>query len=316
MSGKSTRREFVRNSALAVTGMVSTAHSLPAQANRPASMGARFRQLLQRPEPFYCIAAFDGPSARLIELAGFESIFMGGSVNALDKGLPDWGLTNTSDLVEFAARYAGNVNIPVMADGDNGGGSPLTVYRFTQAFERAGLGAVMYEDRIRLERIGQKPAVVSTQHMVDQIRAAVDARTDMAIVARSDSQAAGLSVNEVIERGVAYAEAGADAVSLVGVTRIEDIRRAANAIPKPLFSQMVHDSPPSRAKEAGFHVYFYTSMMQDIALAAYNKALMELKSTGMVARTFEATRLPREITAQLERSQDILDRAAKYNVNR
>ena len=31
---------------------------------------------------FYCIAAFDGPSARLVEISGFDSIYVGGSLAA------------------------------------------------------------------------------------------------------------------------------------------------------------------------------------------------------------------------------------------
>ena len=59
--------------------------------------------------------------------------------------------TTTGELLDFATRIAENVDIPVLGDADNGGGNPLTVYRTTQAFERAGLGGVMFEDRIRID---------------------------------------------------------------------------------------------------------------------------------------------------------------------
>ena len=172
----------------------------------------------------------------------------------------------------------------------------------------------MFEDRIRIERIGQRAEVIPTDQMVDRIHAAVDARSDLAIVARSDALAAGRTIEEALERGVAYAEAGADAILYPGVQPIENTRRAAAALPKPLLAQIGPDMPTARARDAGVQVFFYTSMMQDIALAAYNHALTELKTTGMVAATFNAHRLPREITSQLEHSEEILERAARYNV--
>jgi len=278
-------------------------------------MGARYRQLLQRPEPFHCLNCFDGPSARLVEIAGFESIFIGGSLTALENGLPDWGLTTMTELLDFAARIGDNVNIPVLADADNGGGNPLTVYRTTKAFEKAGLGGVMFEDRIRVDRIGQGADVIPTDQMVDRIHAAVDARADIAVVARSDSLAAGRSMEEALERGVAYAEAGADAVLYPGVQPIETTRRAAAAVPKPILAQIGPGMAVAAARDAGVQVLFFTSMLQDIALAAYNQALTELRTEGKVDAVYDAHRLPREVNSQLEDSEEILERAARYNVS-
>ena len=320
MSKKTSRREFVRTAGIAASGMMAAAPSLsastPVQAPTGSTtlMGARFRQLLQRPEPFHCLNAFDGPSARLVEIAGFESIFIGGSLTALENGLPDWGLTTMTELLDFASRIADNVTIPVLGDADNGGGNPLTVYRTTKAFERAGLGGVMFEDRIRVERIGQGADVIPTDQMVDRIHAAVDARSDFAIIARSDALAAGRTMEEALERGMAHAEAGADAILYPGVQPIENTRRAAASLPKPLLAQIGPHMTVASAREAGVQVLFFTSMLQDIALAAYNQALTELKTAGVVAATYDAHRLPREVNSQLEDSEEILERATRYNV--
>ena len=315
MSKKSNRREFLRTAGItATTGLMATATPAAAQTQRatPISKAARLRQLLQRQEPFYCINAFDGPSARLIELSGFDSVWVGGSVVAMERGLPDWGMTSTQELLDFAIRIANNVDIPTIADCDNGGGSPVTVYRATKDFERAGLAGMLIEDRIRLERIGEDAGVIPTAQMVDRIRAAVDARSDMAIIARSDALAADLTLEQAIERGKAYCEAGADAILYPGVQPIETTRRAAAALPKPLLSQMGADRSAAEAIKAGAHVLFYTSMVHDIALAAYLQGLTELKTTGTMSKTYNAHRLPNGMTSQLERADEILQRAKKY----
>ena len=289
MRKKTSRREFIRGAGFATTGMMVAAHPLSGSGREPqaptgaaTSMGARFHQLLQRTDPFQCIAVYDGPSARLVEIAGFDSVFIGGTSTALENGLPDWGLTSISELLEFAARIAEDIDIPVLADADDGGGNPLTVYRATQAFERAGMGAVMFEDRIRAERIGQSADVISTGQMVDRIRAAVDARSEIAIVARSDALAADRPMEEALERGVAYAEAGADAFFFAGMP-LADHPRAADVIGKPLMGQMRPNTTLSEAREARLTVALYPTMLQTIAQGAIHKALTELKTTGVMA---------------------------------
>jgi 2-methylisocitrate lyase-like PEP mutase family enzyme len=97
------------------------------------------------------------------------------------------------------------------------------------AFARAGAGAVMFEDRIRAERIGQRADVVPQAEMVGRLRAAVDASAEAAVVARCDALAAGRPMSEAIDRGAAYAEAGAELLFFAGL-RFEDIPKVAAGI--------------------------------------------------------------------------------------
>ena len=111
----------------AVTGMMAGSPAEPAAAQAKQVFEpqnpAKLRQLLDRPGTFYCIAAFDG-SSRLVEISGSDSIYVGGSLAAMEKSLPDQGMTNTQELLEFCTRISNNVDIPVIGDCDNGGGSP------------------------------------------------------------------------------------------------------------------------------------------------------------------------------------------------
>jgi 2-methylisocitrate lyase-like PEP mutase family enzyme len=316
MSEKTTRRGFVRAAGIAAGGMLAGPMASPAAEPQnpkpPMSNGARLRQLLKRPEPFYCISAFDSPSARLIELAGFEAIYSGGSLMAMEHGFPDWGLTNTTDLLEFASRLQRNVDIPVIGDCDNGGGNPVNAYHAAKEYERVGLGGILLEDRIRIEKIGQKGDVISTELMVERIKAAADARSEMIIIGRTDALGVGRSLDEAIARGKAYAEAGADAILFPGLQKLEVSQRAIKEVPKPMFIQMGPNAAKEDALKIGAHVLFYTSMMQDIALAAYLQALTELKNTGKLPNAFNSHKLPDEVTVKLERSDEILERARKY----
>ena len=120
-----------------------------------------------------CIGAHDVLAARLVEINGFPSIFIGGSTGASNgHALPDIGLVSTTELIEYAARIMANIDIPALVDADDCGGTPLDVYRNAKAFERAGAGAVMYEDRIRVDRLKGNTRVSPTNEMLDRIHAA------------------------------------------------------------------------------------------------------------------------------------------------
>ena len=100
MARKTSRREFVQVAGLAAPGLM--AATLPqasaiAQAQaRPApnTMGARFRALLNGPEPLICPGAYDVLTARLIEVHGFKAAFVGSSApNQELVALPDQAST-------------------------------------------------------------------------------------------------------------------------------------------------------------------------------------------------------------------------------
>src|SRR5467141_2021665 len=83
MARKTNRRNFVQVAGLAASGLMATARPLagvipePQARPAPSTMGARFRALLNGPEPLVCPGAYDVLTARLIEIHGFKSTFIG-----------------------------------------------------------------------------------------------------------------------------------------------------------------------------------------------------------------------------------------------
>jgi 2-methylisocitrate lyase-like PEP mutase family enzyme len=314
MPKRTSRREFL-HAAGAAAGLMAAAHPAVAQpqtqpAARP-SMGSRFRALLQGPEPVVCMGAFDVLSARLVEINGFPSIFIGGSTGASNgHALPDIGLVTTTELIEYAARIMANIDIPALCDADDAGGTPLDVYRNAKAFERAGAGGVMYEDRIRTERMKGNTRLSPTNEIVDRIHAAKDASPDVLLCLRSEALSAKISIQETLDRGVAYAKAGADILFFAGM-KIEDFPRAAETVGVPLYGSF-DTVPLSRQKEARVKLAVYTSDLRDIATGAINNALMEYKSAGIMTNAAK-NKLPGNIQARLTRNQELTDLGRKYN---
>src|SRR5437588_9908158 len=154
----------------------------------------RFRELLERPGIIRSLGAHDVFTARLIEHAGLEAVFLGGfGASASLLGLPDVGFITLSEMADAVRRMALRVRIPVVADGDTGHGDLHNVARTVREFERAGAAGVLLEDQVTPKRCGHFSGkqVIATDEMVLKLKAALDARhdPDFVIIARTDARA-------------------------------------------------------------------------------------------------------------------------------
>ena len=325
MTRKTTRREFVQVAGLAASGLMATAPPLagivPQPQARPAprTMGARFRALMNGPEPLICPGAYDVLTARLIEVHGFKGAFVGSSaINQELLGLPDQAIVTVSEIIGYNSIIASNVDIPVLADVDDFGATPLNVYRFAKQAERGGIGCVAFDDRMPLNRATaySVPGIFPKARMIDNIHAAADARTDMVLIARCLAPTPNNSYTEMLDRAAAYAEAGADAV-WIGLPTAQDYAKAANMIKKPLMAVIGGENLPATAaamKAARIAVGQSASMV-NIALGAIDKALVELKATGRMTEAQKGA-LGRETAEKVEQVEELNARSRKYNLPR
>jgi 2,3-dimethylmalate lyase len=178
----------------------------------------KLRKLLAAPAPLVAPCAYDCVSARIIERAGFPAIMHGGYNSAASLlGIPDLGLISMAEMVYSARNIAGAVAAPVMIDVDDGFGDLLNVMRTTEESIRAGLAGLYIEDQDfpkRSPSIGANK-VISIPAMTAKIKAIAavtkDEDPDFVIMARThSSRVTGMA--DAVERGLAYAEAGADII--------------------------------------------------------------------------------------------------------
>src|SRR5712691_12806908 len=154
----------------------------------------RLRELLAKPGVIRSLGAHDVFTARLIETAGLETVFLGGfGTSASLLGLPDVGFITLTEMADAVRRMARRVAIPVVADGDTGHGDLHNVVRTLREFERAGAAGILLEDQVAPKRCGhfQGKQVIPAEEMVLKIKAALDTRRDpdFAIIARTDARA-------------------------------------------------------------------------------------------------------------------------------
>ncbi|APR75999.1 Isocitrate lyase [Minicystis rosea] len=203
-------------------------------STHPGNRRKRLRALMGGARPLLAPGAHDALSARLVEQAGFEAMYMGGfATTASLLGRPDIGLLGAAEMIDNARRIVQTVDLPVIADADTGYGNPINVLRTVREYEQAGVAAIHLEDQVSPKRCGHfsGKSVVPVEDMVAKLRAAVTARADpdLVIIARTDALAIE-GVDAAIARARRYAEAGADALWVEAPTTEAEIERIAAAL--------------------------------------------------------------------------------------
>src|SRR2546422_7280930 len=137
----------------------------------------RLRDLLHKPGVIRSLGAHDVFTARLIEAAGLETVFLGGfGTSASLLGLPDVGFITLTQMADAVRRMALRVSIPVVADGDTGHGDLHNVVRTVREFERARAAGILIEDQVTPKRCGhfEGKQVIPEDELVLSLRAALD----------------------------------------------------------------------------------------------------------------------------------------------
>lgn len=207
------------------------------------SAGAKFRQALVEENPLQIIGAINANHALLAKRAGFKAIYLsGGGVAAGSLGLPDLGINTLEDVLIDTRRITDVCDVPLLVDIDTGlGPSAFNIARTVKGLIKAGAAACHIEDQVGAKRCGHRPGkeIVSTEEMVDRVKAAADARTDeeFFIIARTDAiQAQG--VDAAIERAIKCVEAGADGIFAEAAYDLPTYEKFAKAINVPLLANI------------------------------------------------------------------------------
>src|SRR5260370_32652806 len=113
---------------------------------------------MNKPGIIGSFGAHDVFTARLIETAGLETVFIGGfGTSASMLGLPDVGFLTMTEMADAVRRMAQRVAIPVVADGDTGHGDLHNVIRTVREFEAAGAPGILLEDQVGPTRFSHFP---------------------------------------------------------------------------------------------------------------------------------------------------------------
>jgi 2-methylisocitrate lyase-like PEP mutase family enzyme len=188
---------------------------------------------------------YDALTAGIAASAGFHTLYLSGAAIAYCRlGRPDIGLVSSTEVAETIALVRDRVDCALIVDADTGYGNALNVQRTVRLFERAGASAIQLEDQVFPKRCGHLSgkAVIPAAEMAGKIRAAVDARHSPStlIVGRTDA-AAVEGLDQAIERGRLYADAGADILFIEAPRTRDDLQKVVQRLGNtaPLLANMV-----------------------------------------------------------------------------
>jgi 2,3-dimethylmalate lyase len=216
-------------------------------------------------DPLIIPGAHDAMSARLIEEAGYEAVYLSShGISASFLAQPDYGLETFQELVMISRNIVPAVDLPLIVDGEAGFGNVLNLKRTLRELENAGAAGMHIDDQVTPIKCpwligGISSAVIPLEEMVGKIHAVLDSRrdSDFVLIVRSqvlntEYDRQGRYLEEQIRRAQAYKKAGADVILCTGKS-VADLKTIAGEVPGPL---MTHLSPYSPKGKTPFQDLF------------------------------------------------------------
>lgn len=251
----------------------------------------------------------DSLTARLIEQAGFEAIYMTGfGATASRLGRPDIGLLTQTEMTTHARDMARAVSIPIIADADTGYGGPANIARTIEEYAQAGVAAIHLEDQVAPKRCGQLAGIklIPAEENVRRLKCAIASRPadGPLIIGRTDAMPA-IGAEEAVRRALMYQDAGVDLVFVDGIKKISEVEIVARQVPGPKVVSIVDGNETTALtmcdlEQMGFAVVFYAVTALFTAARSVADALAVLKRDGTPAKAASAMMSYAEFSALVD----------------
>ena len=237
---------------------------------------ASLKQLFQRKgQCLKLVCPMNTLHARILEELGYETFYVGAAaVLAPILGRLDNGTITLTESVQVSKWFADAVQMPIITDTDSCFGGIFQVERAVKEFIQAGVAGITIEDQPFLgKRMGavQGKEVIPLKEAVAKYRVAADVRDefdpDFQLIARCDALTAvnARGLPEVIERLLAYKEAGADVLYMEGPRTLDELHEVRNAVEGPLMCtayNLPREITDKEGAELGLSAVFYLQTLR------------------------------------------------------
>ncbi|MGE8616458.1 MAG: isocitrate lyase/PEP mutase family protein [Achromobacter spanius] len=270
--------------------------------NSPLKPGALLRQHLAD-GIVVAPGAYDGMSARLVALAGFNAVYASGGAIARAAGYPDIGLLSFTEVMDRVEKIVDASGLPVVADADTGFGGSANVERTVRIMERAGVAAFHIEDQSFPKRCGHldDKSLVDVEEMCRKVHIARQTLSDpeTLVIARTDAIAVE-GFDAAITRAERYLKAGADMIFVEAPETLAQIRAIADRLPDLKLINMFYGGktplvPLPDLAAMGYRLAIIPSDLQRAAIHAMQATLAAIKQTG------DSSALAEQLTSFKER---------------
>ena len=249
----------------------------------------QLKQLLAAGAIVQAPGAYDALSARLVQRAGFEAIYMTGfGATASRLGQPDIGLLTQTEMTTHARDMVRAVGIPVIADADTGYGGPSNIERTVREYVQAGVAAIHLEDQVAPKRCGQMAGIrlIDARENERRLRCALQARGDdpLLVIGRTDALPAA-GIDEAVARAGRYRDAGVDLVFVDGIKTVAEVEAVARRVAGPKVVSIVDGTEAvalsaNELQAMGFAVVFHAVTALFSAARAVEASLAALRAHG------------------------------------
>jgi len=201
--------------------------------------GEKLKKLIDKEDIIVAPGVYNPISALIVEKTGFKSAYLSGAGLTGSLALPDLGVITLDELVYFVREISSKINIPLIVDADTGFGEALNVVRATRLLENAGAAAIHIEDQVLPKKCGhlRGKQLISSDEMVSKIKAAVKARKNMLIIARTDARSVE-GLDKAIERAREYVKSGADIIFPEALENENEFKEFSKKVNAPLLANM------------------------------------------------------------------------------
>ena len=279
--------------------------------------GQKLRRALASEKVVFAPLTLDALTGRIAERAGFPAGYISGGALGFVHGVSE-ALLTLSEIADVTQHVTARTDIAVIVDGGVGFGDAVHMYRTMQVIEASGAAGIEIEDQVAPKRVSHHRGIehlVEIGEMTDKIFAAVDARTDadFVIIARTGA-VRNESFEKAIERGNAYADAGADIVMLMPTNELE-WQEAPRRFDVPLATITSLDARlPAEWAALGWDLIIDPFTAQTAAVKAISTAYQQFRQSGTTSldrgEIFEDYRLLPDI-AGFQELYDIEDRTTE-----
>ena len=263
------------------------------QANERAGFNGngpeKLKHIMSRRDAVIVPGVANALFARVVEDLGYEALYVtGAGIANMHLGAPDIGLVTLTEVASIVSVISDAVSLPIIVDADTGFGNPVNMVRTIRILERAGAAGIQIEDQVFPKKCGHFTGkdVISTEEMVQKIKAAVDSRHDqkLQIIARTDARAV-QGLDAAIDRAQAFVEAGADVIFVEAPLNEAEMARIGREIKAPhianiVFGGLTPEIPRERLKDMGFSVALYANAALQAALKSVREVLDVLQKEG------------------------------------
>jgi 2-methylisocitrate lyase-like PEP mutase family enzyme len=246
----------------------------------------RLRELVLAPEILIMPGAYDVLSALLFEQMGFKAIQGTSGGIAAAVGYLDGEMMSRDQFIELSGNFAAAVSVPFNADGERGYGDENGVRDTVRALVARGVAGMNLEDGAAKGKGG----LVDMSQQLRKIQAVMETKRELGseffLNARVDSFHAitddpKKALDEAIQRGNAYAEAGGDCIFYLFLHSAEIIGRIAREVKAPISILAGPQSPSVKElQDLGVARVSYGSGFTKAAISATKRLAQEILEKG------------------------------------